>query len=58
MKHLLLTMISEMNANTEANPEYLRGQVELARELLGYADDGAGEDLYQELTQAANVNPY
>lgn len=44
-KKALIEIIRDLNESVTSNPEYLRGQVELAVSLLGYSDDGYAEQL-------------
>lgn len=48
IRHAIEDIIRDLNESQHSNPEYLRGQVEMAMCLLGYEDDGY--DLRQELT--------
>lgn len=36
-----------------SNPEYLRGQVEMAAYIIGYSDPGGGDALREDLTTEA-----
>jgi|SanBayMetagenome_1026888.scaffolds.fasta_scaffold08439_5 hypothetical protein len=55
LKDELIYAISIYNDDKEANPEYLRGQVELAMFLLDAEHDD--ENTYLELQNAADLNP-
>lgn len=54
LKATLMRIIRDLNDNTEDNPEYLRGQVEMAMHLLGYSspEDFDGDNLRAELMEA------
>lgn len=56
LKETIKRIICDLNDDADANPEYLRGQVELAMNLLGYStvEDFDGDNLRAELTRAAD----
>lgn len=44
----LIDAMRDLNSDRSVNGEYLRGQIELALQMLGYEDDGYGERLELE----------
>lgn len=55
LKAMLIKIMRDLNDNgTADNPEYLRGQIEMAMNILGYStpDDLDGDNLYDELLGA------
>ena len=51
LRNTLIEIIRELNDDVSSNPEYLRGQIELISNLLGYSDDGY-HDRLQIITDA------
>lgn len=40
MRNKLIAIIKDLSDNPLGNPEYVRGQLEMATDILGYEDDG------------------
>lgn len=60
LKAMLIKIMRDLNGDgdnaAEVNPEYLRGQIEMAMNILGYStpDDFDGDDLRAELMAAVS----
>lgn len=50
---VLLRECIRLHNDDASNPEYLRGQVEMAAYIIGYSDPGEGDALREDLTTEA-----